>query len=107
MNIHPRTLLVSILFVSLTIMVPNQPSDAQQRDQARRSAAADASYRILIKKAERKLYLYVTNGGQEKLAKTYRIALGSSPTGEKRRQGDGATPEGDYYITHKNPSSRF
>ncbi len=67
----------------------------------------DAQYRILIKKSERKLHLYRTENGGEKLAKSYEIALGNTPTGTKRRQGDGATPEGDYYITHKNPKSNF
>lgn len=108
MNIlHPNTLFVSLLFVSLMIMAPIQSSEAEQRDQTRQSGALEARYRILIKKSERKLYLYVLEGGKEKLAKTYQIALGNNPAGTKRRQGDGATPEGDYYITHKNPRSNF
>src|SRR5262249_36684006 len=45
--------------------------------------------------------------GKEMLAKTYSIALGNTPTGAKGKQGDGATPEGEYYITHKNPKSNF
>jgi murein L,D-transpeptidase YafK len=69
--------------------------------------AHPAQYRILIKKAERTLYLYRSENGVETLVKRYEIALGNSPAGHKRRQGDGATPEGDYYITHKNPKSNF
>lgn len=64
-------------------------------------------YRIRVKKSERKLYLYRIEQGKETLARTYAIALGNTPTGTKRRQGDGATPEGEYYITHKNPKSNF
>jgi murein L,D-transpeptidase YafK len=71
------------------------------------SEPAEISFRILIKKSERKLYLYETTGGKERLRKTYQIALGNTPTGHKRQQGDGRTPEGDYYITHKNPKSNF
>lgn len=71
------------------------------------NANTAAQYRLLIKKAERKLYLYQLDNGQEKLLKTYAIALGNNPTGHKQRQGDGATPEGDYYITHKNARSKF
>ncbi len=63
-----------------------------------------ASYRIVVKKAERKLYLY---NDQQKLLKTYKIALGFHPTGTKLKQGDGATPEGEYYLTHKNPQSNY
>jgi murein L,D-transpeptidase YafK len=104
---HPHKLFIPLLFVSLIIMTPTQPLNARQRDQTRRSGPPEAGYRILIKKSERKLYLYISEDGKERLAKTYQIALGNNPTGAKRRQGDGATPEGEYYITHKNPRSNF
>ncbi|MGE0127235.1 MAG: murein L,D-transpeptidase family protein [Blastocatellales bacterium] len=95
----------------MTIIAAAQSSSArqedQQRNQPRENGANEDRYRILIKKGERKLYLYRRENGKEKLAKTYQIALGSSPTGSKRKQGDGATPEGDYYITHKNARSKF
>ncbi|HZF38980.1 MAG TPA: L,D-transpeptidase family protein [Blastocatellia bacterium] len=107
MNIHPNTLFLSLLFVSLMIIATTQSSTTQQRDQARENGAPESRYRVLVKKGERKLYLYVWEDGKERLAKTYQIALGNNPTGSKRRQGDGATPEGDYYITHKNPRSNF
>jgi murein L,D-transpeptidase YafK len=107
MNIHSNTLLVSLLFVSLMSIATTRSSTAQHRDNARETGATESRYRILVKKGERKLYLYVLEGGKERLAKTYQIALGNNPTGSKRRQGDGATPEGDYYITHKNPRSNF
>lgn len=48
----------------------------------------EASFRILVKKSERKLYLYETVNGKERLRKTYRIALGNTPTGHKQQQGD-------------------
>lgn len=70
-------------------------------------AAPAAEFRILVKKSERKLYLYRRDATREVLFKTYVIALGNNPIGTKRRQGDGATPEGDYYITHKNGRSKF
>ena len=63
-----------------------------------------ASFQIVVKKSERKLYLY---NDQEKLLKTYKIALGFAPVGTKQKQGDGATPEGKYYLTHKNPKSNY
>jgi murein L,D-transpeptidase YafK len=61
------------------------------------------SPRILVKKAERRLFLY--SGG--KLVRTYRIGLGLSPVGDKVRQGDRRTPEGDFYIFTKNDKSAF
>ena len=62
-----------------------------------------ASPRILVKKAERKLFLY----SGSKLVRTYRIGLGLSPLGDKVRQGDRRTPEGDFYIFTKNDQSAF
>ena len=85
-----NTILLSILLAS---MVSTEPPES--------------SFRILIKKSERKLYLYETVGGKEQLRKTYSIALGNTPTGHKRQQGDGRTPEGEYYLTHKNPKSNY
>jgi murein L,D-transpeptidase YafK len=98
---------MKLFFLSLMIIATTQSSTAQQREQTRQSGAPEERYRILVKKGERKLYLYVLENGKERLAKTYQIALGNNPTVSKRKQGDGATPEGDYYITHKNERSRF
>ena len=61
------------------------------------------SPRIVVKKAERKLYLYSGN----KLVRTYRVGLGLSPVGDKVRQGDRRTPEGDFYNFTKNDKSAF
>lgn len=58
---------------------------------------------ILIKKKERLLYLY--DGDQ--IVKTYKIALGFAPEKDKEREGDGRTPEGEFYLFTKNPQSRF
>src|SRR5436190_10874154 len=58
---------------------------------------------IVVKKAERKLLLYSGN----KLVRTYRVGLGLSPVGDKVRQGDRRTPEGDFYIFTKNDKSAF
>jgi murein L,D-transpeptidase YafK len=59
--------------------------------------------KIIVKKAERKLYLYSGN----KLIRTYRVGLGLSPVGDKVRSGDHRTPEGDYYVFTKNDKSAF
>ena len=61
------------------------------------------SPRIVVKKAERRLFLYDGN----KLVKTYRIGLGLSPKGDKVRQGDRRTPEGEFYLFTKNDKSAF
>jgi murein L,D-transpeptidase YafK len=108
MNVFcPYSTFATLLLAGLVIIATPQAPSTQQRNQTRHTSASEDQYRILIKKGERKLYLYRRENGKERLAKTCQIALGNNPTGTKRRQGDGATPEGDYYITHKNARSKF
>ena len=59
--------------------------------------------RILVRKGQRQLLLF----SADKLVRTYRIGLGLSPTGDKVRQGDRKTPEGEFYIFTKNDKSAF
>ena len=67
------------------------------------SAEVQVAERVLIRKAERKLYLY---SGEEVL-RTMDIALGLVPVGDKEAEGDFRTPEGDYMLTKRNPASDF
>ncbi len=59
--------------------------------------------RIVIEKAARRMQL-VQDG---KPVRTYRIALGFTPEGDKIRQGDGKTPEGEFTIDRRNDESAF
>lgn len=59
--------------------------------------------RIVVYKKDRKLELY---SGQT-LLKTYRVGLGFNPVADKQREGDGATPEGDFYVFVKNNKSAY
>lgn len=58
---------------------------------------------VIVHKSERRLTL--VREGRE--LRTYRIALGPSPEGHKREQGDGRTPEGRYVIDWRNSASSF
>ena len=58
---------------------------------------------IVVHKAERRLYLM--QGGS--VLRTYRVALGLNPVGQKERAGDSRTPEGRYYLTRRNPRSDY
>ena len=58
---------------------------------------------VLIEKAERRLTL-MRDG---EILKRYRIALGFTPDGDKRAEGDGKTPEGVYRIDRRNDRSKF
>ncbi len=58
---------------------------------------------LTIDKSDRSLTLFEDG----KAVKTFKIALGPKPKGAKSREGDMATPEGDYFVCVKNPKSRF
>jgi murein L,D-transpeptidase YafK len=58
---------------------------------------------ILVKKKKRQLQVF----DGRKLVKTYSISLGFAPEGDKETEGDGKTPEGDFYIFIKNDKSSF
>lgn len=59
--------------------------------------------RIVIEKAARRMQL-MQDG---KVVRTYRVALGFAPQGDKERQGDGKTPEGEFTIDRRNSESAF
>ncbi|HEX9962412.1 MAG TPA: L,D-transpeptidase [Pyrinomonadaceae bacterium] len=59
--------------------------------------------RLVVRKKERLLEVY--DDGE--LIKTYKIALGSAPRGDKEIEGDGKTPEGEFYVFTKNEKSKF
>ncbi|MFN3846547.1 MAG: murein L,D-transpeptidase family protein [Paracoccaceae bacterium] len=58
---------------------------------------------VQVHKGERKMYLL----HQEKVLKSYNVALGFAPEGHKQFEGDGKTPEGTYRIDRRNPNSEF
>ncbi|WP_112311688.1 L,D-transpeptidase family protein [Pseudogemmobacter bohemicus] len=59
--------------------------------------------RIVIEKAARRMALI--QDGKE--VRVYRIALGFSPAGDKEREGDGRTPEGEFRIDRRNEQSAY
>ena len=58
---------------------------------------------ILIVKHERRLYLL----RDDYPLRSYRIALGLSPTGAKEHEGDFRTPEGSYMIDFRQEHSHY
>lgn len=59
--------------------------------------------RIVVYKRERKLELY----SDQMSLRTYRVGLGFNPVPDKKQEGDGATPEGDFYVYVKNSKSAY
>lgn len=59
--------------------------------------------RLIITKSKRILEVF---DGDTKI-RSYKMVLGFDPKGDKEIEGDGRTPEGDFYVFTKNPASRF
>ncbi|MDD4494596.1 MAG: L,D-transpeptidase family protein [Eubacteriales bacterium] len=57
----------------------------------------------MVKKADRALKLW----DGDTLFGTYSIGLGWNPEGDKQVEGDGRTPEGNYYVCVRNSQSSF
>jgi murein L,D-transpeptidase YafK len=58
---------------------------------------------IEVNKQKRQMSVY----NDAKHLKTFPISLGSSPIGHKTQEGDGKTPEGEYFIDWVHPNSSY
>jgi murein L,D-transpeptidase YafK len=58
---------------------------------------------IVVTKSKRRLELY----SDGKVVRSYKVGLGLNPVPDKIRQGDRATPEGEFYVFTKNDKSAF
>jgi murein L,D-transpeptidase YafK len=58
---------------------------------------------VLVEKTSRKMY--ILNGNTP--LSIHDIDLGFAPAGPKRQEGDGRTPEGQYFIDRRNYNSSF
>jgi murein L,D-transpeptidase YafK len=59
--------------------------------------------RMEVSKSKRELVLYSAG----RVVRVYRIGLGSNPKDDKQMQGDGCTPEGEFYVCSKNTKSSY
>jgi murein L,D-transpeptidase YafK len=82
----------------------SEPERIQQRAEQERSLKLPLKHpRIVIIKSKRRLELY----SQGRVVRTYKVGLGFNPVPDKVREGDGATPEGDFYVFTKNDKSAY
>ena len=87
-----QPLIIAALLVFACVM----PTTAQQ-------TTRQEGQRIVVHKLARTLELF----DGDKLVKTYPMVLGFSPVGDKEVEGDGRTPEGDFYVFVKNDKSSY
>jgi murein L,D-transpeptidase YafK len=91
--------IVSAFFVSLLLL----PFGLAAHAAPGLLPASERADRVVIEKAARTLILM---RGETVIA-TYPVRLGFAPEGQKTRQGDGKTPEGEYRINRRNAGSAF
>lgn len=100
-----RLLLLCILVVAfLSGLKGTRASGGVQRGQ--RSTALKLPLKnphIIVWKGKRRLELYSDGNA----VRVYQIGLGLNPVADKQRQGDRATPEGEFYVFTRNPKSAF
>jgi len=60
------------------------------------------SPRVVVAKSAHRLSLY----DGERLIRTYRVAIGGG-RGDKLREGDRCTPEGEFFVCYRNPNSQY
>lgn len=77
-------------------VVPGGHGDARAND----FPVAD---KVVVEKGKRKLHLL--KGGVA--FRSFDIALGIRPVGDKEKEGDFKTPEGNYLLDAKNPDSEY
>ncbi|THB74062.1 MAG: hypothetical protein D6B28_02760 [Gammaproteobacteria bacterium] len=59
--------------------------------------------KVVVQKAKRMLTLYAN----DQKIKSYHVHLGANPLGHKQKEGDSRTPEGNYILDWRNPSSSY
>lgn len=100
--LHP--LLVSLLSANMIAAAPATLSGAALEST---SVTAAGPLRlvdsIVVEKKARKLTLYADG----KPMRTYLVALGAKPVGDKVKAGDNKTPEGLFYIDARQPNSKY
>jgi murein L,D-transpeptidase YafK len=73
------------------------------QNQSAPSKSTQKAQRIVIDKSTHTLTLM----RDDKVWKSYKVALSRQDVGAKEREGDHKVPEGEYVIDSKNPHSRF
>jgi murein L,D-transpeptidase YafK len=102
-------LLIPLAWEQRTIVIQPQPalaamnSDSDSPMQRERLKLPLKDPRIIVIKSKRQLELY-SDGS---VVRTYRVGLGLNPVADKQREGDRATPEGEFYIFTRNPKSAY
>lgn len=92
--------LLAVLSVTLPVLASGTRETGATEARAPQEPRIDL---IIVEKSLRRMDLLADG----KVVRSYDIALGSDPVGDKQREGDGKTPEGRYVIEGRNPRSAY
>ena len=98
-----RTLLAALVLTGAAAAAYPDSIPQTQPGLLRPLADLPAVDHVLVRKSERRLLLM--RGGN--IVRSYHVALGLSPVGQKERSGDFRTPEGSYRLDRRNPRSEY
>jgi murein L,D-transpeptidase YafK len=98
----PVKILLWVVFGSV-LMLNSSAEPALDPAVAASSAELPMADRVVVDKAQRKLYLY--RHGQ--VLREYPVHLGLRPEGAKEFEGDFRTPEGRYQLARRNSQSDY
>jgi murein L,D-transpeptidase YafK len=102
MSLTTKLLAVSAALLA-SLFAGTAGGDALYHARAMAAVVGPVADRVLVHKAERRLYLMRGND----VLRAYKVSLGLNPGGAKERAGDFRTPEGNYRLTRRNSRSDF
>jgi murein L,D-transpeptidase YafK len=97
------TLLLLVSAAALSLVSGKDSTRTAASNSTPRSSAPTAADSLVLTKSRRELVLYYRG----EAVRTYFVALGRNPVGDKERIGDNRTPEGLFFIQGRNPNSRY
>ena len=103
---NTRGLLAAVVFATVAIMSSSASAIASNKNSLDNTAAIPKNTvidKVFVDKSARTLQLL----SDDKVIKSYHIALGGNPIGHKQQQGDQRTPVGNYTLDYKNEKSGY
>ncbi len=101
---NTRWLKMAIVLVTVAIMSASVMAYAKNNSDNKNALPENTvADKVFVDKSARVLQLM----DGDKVIKSYHIALGDSPKGHKRQQGDERTPTGAYTLDYKNEKSKY
>ena len=103
MMAFPQRALGVLAFICMAFAAHGDALPQAQRVMLRSTESLPPVDHLVVHKIERRLALM--HGTT--MVRSYKIALGLNPEGQKERAGDFRTPEGRYFLVRRNPRSDF